>query len=224
MRSAIFAVLALLVCGVAMADNIVIDNPSFETTNPLNISCGTGCAYNDGPIPGWTITGAASGSWMLNSTYYSSPAPDGSIVAYDNGGTISQTLPGVSLLPNSIYTLSVYIGDRLDSDFSGYSFSLDAGSTVLSTFSGWNYMIPMGTFQQEFLTFTTGDSVAAGNLGISLTSNGPQTDFDDVQLNVVPTFQSNGDLVITPEPSTFLLLGMGLFGVLGLTIRRRAEA
>ena len=224
MKSLVLAVLLASLGGVAMADSLTLQNASFEDTNALSISCGAACAYNDGPIPGWTVSGAEGGSWMFNSSYYSVAPPDGSIVAYSNGGTISQSLAGVSLQPNSIYTLSVFVGDRLDSDFTRYSLSLTAGTTVLGTFSDWNYLIPMGTFQQEFLTYTTGNSVAAGDLGVSLTSAGPQSDFDDVQLTLVPldpAFQA--ETADTPEPATFLMLGAGLLCLL-LAVRKQAEA
>jgi len=221
MKSVVLALFLAVFSSVAMADNIAIQNSSFEdlTGNPLINSCGTGCAYNDGPINGWTTTGGQNGQQTLNSTYYSGPLPDGTVMAYSNGGTISQTLT-VSLLPDTIYTLSVYIGNRLDDQVTNYSFSLLAGGTVLNTFSGSNGSITPGTFQQEFLTFTTGDVVTPGLLGIELTSAGQQTDFDDVQLSDAP---SDGP-VGTPEPSSLLMLGMGLLGVLGVAGRKQVQA
>jgi hypothetical protein len=224
MKSVVLALLAVLFSGVAMADNIAVQNASFEDSNPLDISCGSGCAYNNGPIPSWTTTGGQSGSAMLDSSLYTS-IPDGSLIAYTNGGTISQTLTGISLLPNSIYTLSVYVGNRFDQEITDYSFSLLAGSTVLNTFSGSNGTITPGTFEQEFLTYTTGSIVTAGDLGIELSSAGGQGDFDDVQLTVVPVdndFGNDGGPVSTPEPSSLLMLGMGLLGIAGLAVRKQA--
>jgi len=168
-------------------------------------------------------TGGQNGSQTLNSTYYSGPLPDGTVMAYSNGGTISQTL-AVSLLPDSVYTLSVYIGNRLDDQVTNYSFSLLAGGTVLNTFSGSNGSITPGTFQQEFLTFTTGDVVAPGLLGIQLASAGQQTDFDDVQLSDSPSDPPSDGPVGTPEPSSLLMLGMGLLGVLGVAGRKQVQA
>jgi hypothetical protein len=140
-------------------------------------------------------------------------------MAYSNGSTISQTLTGVSLLPDSVYTLSVYVGDRLDGENTSYSVSLDAGATVLNTFSGLTSSITPGTFQQEFVTFTTGGTVTPGDLSIQLTSAGLQTDFADVDLTVQPV---GDDPVGTPEPGTCLMLGMGLLGILGLAVRKQA--
>jgi hypothetical protein len=225
MKSVALALFLAVFSSVAMADNIAIQNSSFEdlTGNPLINSCGTGCAYNNGPINGWTSTGGQNGSQTLNSTYYSGPLPDGTVMAYSNGGTISQTL-AVSLLPDSVYTLSVYIGNRLDDQVTNYSFSLLAGGTVLNTFSGSNGSITPGTFQQEFLTFTTGDVVAPGLLGIQLASAGQQTDFDDVQLSDSPSDPPSDGPVGTPEPSSLLMLGMGLLGVLGVAGRKQVQA
>ena len=223
MKSVVLTLLAVLFSGVAMADNIAVQNASFEDSNPLDVSCGSGCAYNSGPIPSWTVTGGQSGSAMLDSSLYTS-IPDGSLIAYTNGGTISQTLTGISLLPDSIYTLSVYVGNRFDQQITDYSFSLLAGSSVLNTFSGSNGTITPGTFEQEFLTYTTGSIVTAGDLGIQLSSAGGQGDFDDVQLTVVPVENdfTNGDPVSTPEPSSLLMLGMGLLGITGLAVRKQA--
>lgn len=211
----ILAGLCMFSAGVAKADSVAIQNSSFEDTNALNLSCGAACTYNDGPIPGWTATGGQSGSAMLGG-YYSTAMPDGSVVAYSNGGTISQTL-AASLLPDSTYTLSVFVGDRSDNPITNYSFSLLAGSTVLGTFSGSTGAITPGTFQQEFLTYTTGSGVTSGNLAINLTSAGLQTDWDNVQLAV-------GGPVSTPEPGSLLMLGSGLIGLAGLAFCKSARS
>jgi PEP-CTERM motif len=210
----------LLFSGVSLADSIAIQNSSFEDTNPLAQACGTGCAFNNGPIPDWTITGGQAGTALLSS-YYPGGIPDGSIVAFSNGGTISQTLTGTELQANSTYVLSVFVGDRPDNEVSDYSFSLYAGSTLLGTFSGSNSSITPGTFAQEFLTYTTGSTVAAGDLTIDLASAGIQTDFDNVQLTVNPADYPAGDPpVSTPEPGTLLMLGSGIFGMLGFAFRK----
>jgi hypothetical protein len=208
MQLRIGVVCALVLCGALAAgplrgDSISVQNPSFETANALTIGCGAGCAYNFGPIPDWTITGTG-GSWEPNSTYYTS-VPDGSIVAFSNGGTISQTLSGVSLLPDTTYTLSVDVGHRLDNLTNGYSITLDAGSTILDSIFGDSKDIPAGTFATEGFSFTTGSSVTPGDLSIILASGAAQNDFDNVRLTDVSTSS-----VSTPEPSTLLLLAIAL--------------
>lgn len=196
----------------ALADQLSIQNASFETTNPLTFPCaGSGCGFNFGPIPGWTITGQ-SGSWQPSSFYYNLPLPDGNIVAYTNGGTISQTLTGIPALPNTFYTLSVFIGHRLDGFANNFSIALDAGSTTLCSFSGSNSGITSGTFADETCTFQTGSVVPTGDLSIVLTGAGAQIDFDNVTVG-------------TPEPSSVLLTGSGLLCVmLLLACSKRKES
>src|SRR4029450_2516748 len=182
-----------LLSSVAWADSISVQNASFElVANPpgLNQACaGTGCAFNDvanGPIPFWTPSfNASAGSFQPGSstTYFNTALPDGNIVAYINSGSISQTL-GVSVLPDSIYTLLVDVGRRNDVVGVNYSLNLLAGSNAFCTQSGSNSTIAAGTFSEITLICTTGASVPAGLLGIELTGAGRQVNFDDVQLSV----------------------------------------
>jgi hypothetical protein len=194
---------------------IPIPNPSFETFNPLTIPCaGPGpCAYNSGPIPGWTTVGPG-GSWQPSSSYFNLPLSDGgNIVAYTNGGTISQTLTGVSVLANTTYTLSVFVGNRLDGFTNTYSIALDAGSTVLCSFSGSSSTITAGTFADQTCSFPSGSVVPSGDLSIVLTGGGPQADFDNVRLTSS-----------VPEPSSVLLIASGLlFMVLLLAYPKRRQ-
>ena len=206
----LFLSLVVLSCTTvspAFADTIAVNNPSFEITNPLNIPCGVGCAYNNGPIPGWTSVGGEQGSWQPSSAYFSSPVPNGSIVAYSNFGTISQTLTA-SLIPNTTYNLTVDVGHRLDGLVNNYMIELFAGTTLLQSLSGSNGVITPGTFAAESLTYTSGSVVPSGNLDIVLFTAGPQVDFDNVQL-------TNS----VPEPASLTLLAAGL-GLI-LFFRRR---
>ena len=214
-----------LLSSVAWADSILVQNASFElVANPpgLNQTCaGTGCAFNDvanGPIPGWTPSfNASAGSFQPGSstTYFNTALPDGNIVAYINSGSISQTL-GVSILPDSIYTLSVDVGRRNDVAGVNYSLNLLAGSNAFCTQSGSNSTIAAGTFSEITLICTTGASVPAGLLGIELTGASRQVNFDDVQLSVTSA------AVVTPEPGTLALTFVSLLvgGLLFVRSRR----
>ena len=199
--------------GAVWADGVLVQNASFESANALTSSCGVGCAYNGGPIPGWTVTG--SGGSFQPGIFFNLPLPGGpsdSIVAYSNGGTISQIL-GVTVQPNSTYTLSVYVGDRLDGLVANYSIALDDGSTTLcSTPTASNGAITPGTFADVTLTCSTGATVAPGDLAIVLTSDGTQIDFDNVALTVQ-----------TPEPASYLLLCIGLGAMVVFFRYRRTE-
>jgi len=205
-RSKVLLVCALsfctaLICGAAHADGVIaVVNPSFESHGSL-VGCGVGCAYNLGPIPGWTVTGIG-GSFDPSSSQLTLPSQNGSFVAFSNGGTISQDL-GVGLQTNSTYTLSVEIGRRTDASGAPgtmYSLALDDGSAALcSTPLTSNGSISAGGFVDVILTCTTGFAVAPGDLTIVLTSNGNQIDFDNVSLSVA-----------TPEPSAVLLMVVGL--------------
>jgi hypothetical protein len=193
----------------ALGDTILVANPSFEMTNPLTTGCGAGCAFNLGPIPDWTETGF-QGSWQPSSAFFTAGAPDGNIVAYSNGGTISQIL-GASLLANTTYTLSVDVGHRLDGLVNNYAIALFAGGTLLNALPGSNGVIPIGTFADESLSYTSGGvNLPSGNLMIVLASAGSQVDFDNVRLSAAPV----------PEPGTLALLATGL-GLVFLVLRRR---
>jgi hypothetical protein len=134
-------------------------------------------------------------------------------LAYLGTGEISQSLTGISLMADTTYTLSVYVGSRLDivNQPATYTFGIDSGSTPLASAGGTSASITPGTLDLESVTFTTG-STADGDLTIFLTSSGPQSDFANIQL------------VSTPEPSSLLLLAMGLFGLLLLGSAFRATS
>jgi hypothetical protein len=209
---AFLSILVLCVATPARAD-ITVLNPSFENgvTLPLSSGCGMNCSYNFGPISDWKMTGTG-GLFQPNSTYYSVPVPDGSIVAWSSSGTIYQILT-TSLTPNTTYVLSVDVGHRKDEPLgTKYSIALYAGSTLLAKLppSTSTFDILIGTFADETLTYTSGATVAPGDLRIVLSSDGNQANFDDVKLTA-----SN-----VPEPSSLSLLAGGL-GLLIFVFRRR---
>ncbi len=213
--ASIFCALVFCLClsGGAWGDSVAIQNASFESTSPLTAPCAgpETCLYNFGPIPGWSNTGS-TGSFQPSSAYFSLPLPDGNILAFSNGGSISQTLTGISLLANSTYTLSVDVGRRFDVVAANYSLSLYDGSTVFCTSGDSNASIAAGSFIDATLSCTTGASVPSGFLGIVLSGDGRQVDFDNVRLDVVST-------VSTPEPSVLVLM-LTTLGVVGLLFAR----
>jgi hypothetical protein len=203
-------ILALMSCP-AWADDIPIQNASFEITNPLNQPFGGG-PFNFGPIPDWNSTGVA-GSWQPNSSEFSS-IPGGSIVAFTNGGSISQTLTGNSVFANTVYTLSVFVGDRSDCCAANYTISLNAGATTLCSFSGNSASIPIGTFADETCTFQSGATVPSGDLSVLFTGGSTTTQLDIDNVSVAS--------VSTPEPGVLALMTVGLFFVC-LALRRKVQ-
>jgi hypothetical protein len=88
----------------------------------LGITCGTGCAYGFNTIFGWSNT--AGGAWQPGSLF--SSIPDRSLIGFTNAASsLSQTLTGNSVLANSIYTFSVFVGERSDGISGVYNLSLD---------------------------------------------------------------------------------------------------
>ena len=188
-----------LTCGALRADGVVpVTNGSFDSQGTFTQACVSGCMFNTGPIPGWTLTGVG-GSFMPDPTQFTLPLPSAGIVAFSNGGTILQDL-GIGVQSNSTYTLTVDIGHRLNYPSTTYSIALDDGSSTLCTrpLISDSFITP-GQFAGVTLTCTTGSPVAPGDLTIVLTSGGNQIDFDNVALSVV-----------TPEPSAILLMIVGL--------------
>ena len=199
--------------GQVRAASIFIANHSFEApiiTDPSGIlDTGIGTTGN------WTFAGAMNqgfanptiGHNFGNSWYGPSPTlPNGSQVAWSNGGTISQTL-SATLQANTKYTLGAFVGRRLALNFPGYNIELLAGTTVLA--SSGNSVTPTdGTFAPVTVSYTSGISVTPGQaLKIRLTSQtgaNAQTNFDLITLDASPI----------PEPSAMLgLLGFVLLGI-----------
>jgi len=215
MRTKVFALSALLIAfalisGSASADSVTVQNGNFGTlpVGGLNISCGSGCAFDVGAVPGWTGTGMTG---QFEPGGYLTGIPGGSTtIAYINGsGSLSQDL-AVDLLPDTTYTLSVWIGDRTD-DPGTYSFSLDAGTNVLCTFSGSSASLNAGGFADETCAYTTGSSPFVGDLTVWLTGSAGQSDFADVTVTT------------TPEPSSIAFESLGLLAVVlfGVLYKRK---
>jgi len=201
------AIVALLMTGTAWADGIPITNASFETPGgPLNYSCGTGCTYNYSTIPGWSIS--AGGSFQPGSFF--SYIPDGNLVAFTNGGSISQTLTS-SVSVNTLYTLTVYVGNRTNTQNFGYTLYLDTilngVTTTLCSVSGNAATITPGGWQAESCSYQSGLSVPAGDLFLDFVGGPYQLDVDDVSLTAN-----------VPEPSSVLLLGVGMLLAAGLAM------
>jgi hypothetical protein len=205
----IFSVLAVLaVAGAARAEAIDIKNASFEV--PV---LDAGGWTND--YPDWEAPPETGDAFV---EYIDGFSSDGvNHIGIQNGEEVSQDL-GVPLLPNSIYTLTVGIGNR-NASFTptdgsqrstfGLYLGGDAadGGTLLDQSTVDAGPIGESTFADFALIYSTGETVAPGNLFISLRTTGEgRAHYDNIRLEVVP------------EPSSLVVLGLA---GLGLVIRRR---
>jgi hypothetical protein len=141
--------------------------------------------------------------------------PDGDQVLFlgtgGESGEVNQSL-GVSLTPDTRYTLTYFVGSSSAVSISEYSAALLVGSTVLNAESGGRPA--PGSFVERTLTFTTGDVPAAGTLNIDIFATGShvqpaQVQFDMFSLTAAPA----------PEPASILLLAGSLLG--GSVIARK---
>lgn len=186
----------LLLNGAAWGTLLTIVNPSFETNvlpSGIYISTATG----------WS----GAGTWHpLNpERYFYVFPPDGNNVGWTNNGTISQTLND-TLVADAAYTLTVYVGYRLDYGVFNDTIALYAGTNLLASESA---TAPLkGYWQEETLTFhSTSSTPGLGErLVIKLSSSAGQGDFDKISLDCTPS---------APLPGTILLLGSGMLGLIG---------
>ena len=126
-----------------------------------------------------------------------------------NANTTGSQDLAVGFLANSVYTLTISIGDRATGDLSGtVNFGLTAGGTPQGSFTQvTTAQIDDNTFQDFIYTLTTGAVAPTGNVGIKFSADTTGRGvFDNVRLEVVP------------EPSTALC---AVIGGLALLRRRR---
>ena len=102
---------------------------------------------------------------------------------------------------NTLYTLTMLVGNRLDADFVGYQVELWAGGTRLAQDDS-SQLPTDGQFLLSTVQYfvAAGDTVAGSALEIRFRSFGYQTVFDDVKLDATQR---------VPEPALLALLGLG---------------
>jgi hypothetical protein len=201
------------------AANITIVNPSFE------VDVFSQGGYFNAPPSGWTDVQANGlvGPWFPAAGFFNTPAPDGDnilFVGYGSPGEASQNLSAL-LQADTTYTLSFYVGARLDLPFSPYTVSLTANGVTLASDSGGNPT--SGNFVARSFSFTTGANPAGEGtaLGIDVYASGlgsSQADFDAFSLTADPASQSGA-----PEPATLPLMG-GALALAAAWSRRRRQS
>ena len=205
----------------AFATPIAVTSYSFDVGVPQDGNPATQADGDDyvGALPtGWTGPGGVlttrPNSYFDDKLADSPDLTDTDENAWSNGGTFAQVL-SATLQANSVYTLTVDVGDRTDTPFPAVTLGLGTGNT-----NGQNMLTPSTTVNPApadggwatwTSTFTTGAAPAGLGqpLRIELVSGGIQAQFDNVRLDVVP------------EPTAAALLAGGALAVLGR--RRRAR-
>ena len=187
----------------ASAAPITVLNSSFEDVSPALVPSQN--TTFSGKVPAaWSFTDV-SGVWYPNSfgpagsSFFLSAlaqvtADGGTNVAYSDSGIISQTL-SATLQANTLYTLSLEVGDRLDLTNTNTVFSyglydlttntLLAGEINVSEATAFGGAgVPLkGTFVVRSSNFVSGASGVGDTLGIRLSANDVEFDFDKVSLD-----------------------------------------
>ena len=234
LRNKLAFVAAFAVTGIsAQGASVLINNHSFETPivagdggfvasgagtgvfNSWNYVVQNGASFEDFGIEnpgGGAYTGAAGGGTPSGA--------NGTNVAFlnqDNSGLFAGIFQNVgSLQANTQYTMTIAIGQRLDRtngsiEFGLYNAATGAtniwtGGTALATDTEVSTVA--GSFQDFTVTFTTGATVSNDiYVAARYTETGAnliQASLDNVRL----------DATVVPEPSTALLGGLGILGML----------
>ena len=152
--------------------------------------------YVGGKVTGWVTdsnTGVNTGVYCP--TDYTSGVPDGFNVAYSDFGTISQTLSD-TFAANTLYTLTVYVGNRFGTAFPTYEIGLYAGGVKLASTS--TPLLPTeGTFKQATVVYSTLNESSSSIIGKSIEIRLIRDDKDVGQINY-----DNVTLDATPIPKS----------------------
>ena len=215
----------------AIFDNVRLDTTLLSTGVPLTLANADfeQSGHSDGQfsltLPGWDLTGSGL-QGDFNPLLTQGQPTVGELVAFSNGGTISQILTDV-LNPSSRYVLTVDLVERINLGFPVYQVQLLAGGQVLA--EDFNSLSPLSDFLTSKVEFSTG--AAHPMLGEALeirmiAATGGQALYDNVRLTVFDTSPTAPpDPRTVPEPATAALglIGLGML-LLTLTARRTAPA
>ena len=203
-------------------------------------TCGTGCAFADDNIVGWTSSGTfdtahgiVSGQWQIgqatnvfngppNIAGTTTPEP---IVVRDINATISQVV-STTALAGVTYTLDVDLGfGKLNLDLASVDLIVGGHEVLATPLPSDNLTQAQMQFSGNWYDFQasyTATNADAGDpieiLLSSLTGNATPTGwFADVRLT--DSLNSVNPLA-TPEPATWAMMLIGFGGMAGVAVRR----
>ena len=200
---------AFCVAAMTYAASITVPNFSFEEPD---VAEGT-----PGAVSGWTALLIGGGGTPAvrdpvnaqyaggtgNNTLLPGSAQGGQAAYFaftENGSGMTTSIAGTTVQANTLYTLTVALGDPLDRDPGTVFLRLTVNGSVAATTTISPTSIPSGTFTDFSVAlgpFASNDSRVGGSLGIELRmsggfrSAGYGADFDNVRLTSA-----------VPEPTT----------------------
>jgi PEP-CTERM motif len=246
LSSAVFCVAGLAALGakanaavVPVADPYFDEFPTgFSAANYFQVGCGTGCAFADKTIVGWTssVTRAAtgdSGQWQIGqvtNNFNSDPLINGTtpepIVVRAINATVSQIV-STEAVAGATYTLNVDLGFEKTAPDAASVYLIVDGHQVLATplaSDGLTQKQMQGTgnwydFEASY-TATAADAGDPIEILLSSQTNGNGFGFfGNVRLT---DSLAAVDPVATPEPATWAMMLLGFGGMAGVAAVRRS--